>query len=183
MRYLDSRLAPVFYTEAGSEAFGVDGVGSIFGEALLGCLQGGAGVFNEQTQKWSVSINSLCAALGKQLKIVNHNFETDQTFRVSETGPDELLHHLDGPPRVNVEITLHPADKRTHARILIRDEGENGVFDIGPPVADMHREELIAGTYDVRAVSDARLLAQGAIPPRKRFGRADPPFSEWRISL
>jgi hypothetical protein len=182
-RYLDNRLAPVFYTEAGNEAFGVDGVGSIFGESLLGCLQGGAGVFNEQTQKWSVSVNSLCGALTKQLTIINRKYETDQTFRVSETGPDKILHNLDGPPRVHVEITLHPADKRTHARILIRDETENGVSDIGPPVLDIHREELIAGTYDVCAVADARQLAQGAVPPRKRFGRADPPFSEWSIHL
>jgi hypothetical protein len=73
-------------------------------------------------------VNSLARALGPQLTIVNREYQTTQMFRVSDTGPDAPLHHLDGPPDVEIEITLNPPEKRTHAKILVADEKRNPVL-------------------------------------------------------
>ena len=44
-KYVDTRFAPMFYTcVPGSEAFGIEGIGSVFGEALLLCLKGVLGL-------------------------------------------------------------------------------------------------------------------------------------------
>jgi hypothetical protein len=185
--YQDDRLAPMFYTPPGSQAFGIEDVGSVFGEALIRCLRGGAGKLDQQTRQWSVTVNSLNEALAKQLMIVNREYGIEQGFRVSELGRDALLHQLDGAPQMPVEITLDPPDKRIHAKIFVSDEKENAVFDLGAPVPELDRREVQAGTYEVTAIPDVRLLADGEdlkkMPRKRTFERADPPFSTWPLSL
>jgi hypothetical protein len=186
VRFCDNRLAPIFHTVQGGDAYGVEDMGSIFGEALIRCLNGGAGTFNQATQQWSVTVNSLSHAISKQLSIVNRKFETAQECRVSEIGPDAALHRLDRAPPVSVEVTLNPPEKREHAKIFVFDEKEKTVFDLGAPVPDTYCRDVDAGNYEVGAVPDVRLLPEGADLSRlrsRRLVQANPPTSEWPLHL
>jgi hypothetical protein len=179
--YRDSRLTPAFYTPPGTQAFGLPGLGSVFSEALLRCLKGGAGVYDARGRRWLVTLNSLILAFNEQLRIVNAEYKTDQDSRISEIGKQALLHHLDGPPLVDVEITLAPQDKRAHARISVADEKDKKLFDLGAPFPDSHRNKLPAGSYAISSVPDVREPA--AVAHKLCHQQAIPPYSEWPLFL
>src|SRR5205823_1798125 len=61
----DDRRAPIYFGAApGTRARGKRGRPTLFGEAVLRCLDGGAGVESDDNDvRWRVSINSLARAL------------------------------------------------------------------------------------------------------------------------
>jgi hypothetical protein len=175
VQYIDDRLVSMFYTEQGGSAFGIENMGSIFGEALLRCLKGGAGIFDQRTGRWSVTVSSLRDAILKQLAIVNREYGTAQTCRTNAIGDDKPLHQLDGPPAVEVEITLEPPEKRAHGKIAVFDARKNPVFDLDTPTLDHYRKAVAAGQYEAESVPPG-------IPPRWLVP-AEPPFSTWLFNL
>ncbi|MEP7302783.1 MAG: caspase family protein [Caldimonas sp.] len=170
--YKDDRLAPVIYTaEPGATAFGVEGTGSVFGEALLASLDGGAGRYDEASQQWTVSLASLTQALPEQLAITNRKYDTQQMVRFSDIGPDALLRTLDQAPLVEVTITVEPVVSRPLTGVSVANADDVSVIEVAAPFPEMHRDHIAAGNY--------RVTAQGV----KKYLTAQPPATPWRLQV
>lgn len=156
--YRDDRLAPVFFTcEPGSRAYAIPGQETVFGKALLQCLKGGAGVFDAVERRWSVTTGSISRALEKHLERINTHYGVSQMFRVSNLGPDSVIHHLDAPPTVPVDITFGPPEARPYTQLRMSDAEDEEVLTLGAPVPAVHHELLSAGHYLVETVVDSRV--------------------------
>jgi hypothetical protein len=185
--YRDARLMPQFRTEPGGQAFGLPGVGSVFSESLIRCLKGAAADFDRYTNRWSVTVQSLVRLFDRQVDIVARECEVEQKCKISEAGGVGPLHSLDGPPMVDIEITLDPPDKRPHAKIFAVGNGNDHRFDLGAPVPDLDRRRVPAGLYEVYAVPDGRLLDASAdllgFQQNRSIEQAEPPFSPWPLRV
>jgi hypothetical protein len=180
--FIDSRFAPVAYTLPRTQAFGIPGVGSVFGETLLACLNGGAGKFDPQTRRWLVTCKSLIDGFQAQLDRINRQYGSDQVVSFSQYSTNApLLHHLDGPPLVEIEITVEPSLERygKHAHILVSDDKLTRVREISP-IPALHQDEVPAGNYQVSAIVETN------DQPVKRVDRlltAEPPHTPWSLTF
>ncbi|MCY1021353.1 caspase family protein [Pyxidicoccus sp. MSG2] len=183
----DDRLSPVFFTcVPGSLAYAIPGQETVFGKALLECLEGGAGVFNPDEQKWAVTTGSISRSLAKHLVRINQYYGVNQMFRVSNLGPDAVIHYLDAPPKVPVDITLTPPEARPYTRMRISDAEDEEVLTLGAPVPEAHRELLSAGNYIVKTAVDTQ--ADGApvgqcLLPRSRIYSVEPPAASMPVQV
>jgi len=107
----DQRAAPLFYAaQSGTSAAARPGVSTLFGEALIGCLDKNAAILDDSSgqAKWTVSSSSLKAALSKSLDALNKLYGGDQVVVVDGMSGDPVLRTLPGPPLVQQLFTLEP---------------------------------------------------------------------------
>lgn len=183
----DDRLAPVFFTcEPGSRAYAIPHQETLFGKALLECLDGGAGVLDPGEQRWSVTTGSLSRSLAKHLARINTRYGVSQMFRVSNLGPDSVIHYLEAPPKVPVNITLMPPEARTYTRMRVSAADDEEVLTLGAPVPEVHSELLSAGNYLVETAvdtgTDGAPVGQRLLP-RNRIYSVEPPAASMPVQV
>lgn len=170
---LDDRSAPTFFSAVpGSIANAVRGKPTLFTQALLDCLNGGAAELEEfdGTDRWRVSHLTLAGKLADRLRELASDAGGVQFPRSDGIGADAPLHYLDGPPSVRIDVEVVPPAALDCARISIRDDTGAEVVTLPKPL-DPHpfTTELPAGVYTVAATVDP------PTPPyRDVLGRARP---------
>lgn len=173
--YHDNRIVPIFYTaEPGATAFGIKGEGTVFGEALLRCLNGGAGRFDQSTGRWQVTVRSLTSALPDYLDIVCEEFGVQQTLRMANIGPNTTLRTLSGPPLVDVQITVSEHASPDAAEVSVSNDRSKRMFSIPPPFPAKHTCKIGAGSYIIEAPAPNQF---------HRIFNAAPPKSHWPVQF
>lgn len=181
---LDDRAAAVFYAAAsGGDAFAIPGQQSLFSEALLECLNGGAattvGENDDQEPIWGVTLYSLAEALPRSVDELSARLGADQRVTVGGSLGPAVLRYTDGPPTVNVSLRIHPEEAVPHARVTVVDAQEHERWT---NAGQRHPYELAlpAGSYSVR------VLFPSSTPPyveRASVKFARPPRAEWRVKV
>jgi hypothetical protein len=163
-------------------SYAISGRGSVFGEALLRCLGGGASVYDHNTCRWSVTVSSLCAQFKRHLDILNQELGTNQTAEVSYVPSETAFCNFDRPPKVGVKMTMDPAEARAYSRVAVFDDTDNRVLGFDAPLAHAREESLNAGLYRVLTETDP-LLRPAASVKISRLLQADPPACPWHLTL
>jgi len=182
---VDDRTAPLFHTAVpGAKAYAVKGKQTVFSQALLECLTGGAGREVEPradgTPPYGVTINSLRESLPYHLDRINREHGTRARFEVQGGGygGQRVIHWLDSPPLVDVTLELHPSEAHHHAGVRVvalNDNPDNRPsWDLAPVIPHPYCGSLPMGIY----LASARIeppapyvdngLAFSAIPPNHR---------------
>jgi hypothetical protein len=180
----DTRNAPLFYTcVPGGKAFGRAGESTIFSQALLQCLEGGAAESPDEAN-WQVTLSSLIAKLQDRIDALNTLYGSDQRVQVHGGDPKLILHSLDSAPEVEVEILIDPSVAKDHVGIRISDAEERIVRMHAKPLPETIRERLPGGHYELKALIDP------PVPPyvaRRGFFPASPPDRigprSWRLRV
>jgi hypothetical protein len=184
---VDDRQAPMFYTAVpGRMSFGIKGNQTIFSQALLQCLCGGAARRSlDESGKavWRVSLRSIADALGFHIDVINRAVKGKQKCLVDghELGRDILLCNLEDPPAVDVSVKILPDDAVELTKVIVLDAEDRTVWDLRVPL-DPHpySDRIPGGNYQLTATIVA---ATPEYRDRKFFVSADPPAAEWPISV
>jgi hypothetical protein len=128
----DQRCAPIFHASApGTNAYGIPGDKTLFGKALLRCLNGGAGEEIEREDGstiWQITARSLEAALDRCIKQLSETYETDQVCLPSGNllRLDTMLAHLSEIPDVDLVVEVLPSTAHETTAIEILDQNDLG---------------------------------------------------------
>jgi hypothetical protein len=95
----------------GEQAFAVPGASTIFSQALLAGLTGGAARSPaRECNQWHVSAASLLRFLAQRVDGVLADTEAVQSVELADLGRDMVFHRLAKPPDVEIVVNLNPAD-------------------------------------------------------------------------
>jgi len=161
---VDDRRAPTFFaTVPGDAAYGRPAATTLFMDALIACLEGGAADLLEidGREAWRVGAHGLTSALSEHLPELANQAGVAQEYRADGMGPNFFLHELADPPAVPVELTIRPEDAIDHAAVSIRNEEGDAACEVPRPL-DPHpyHLELPAGYY---------MIGADVVPPDARF--------------
>jgi hypothetical protein len=183
---VDDRRAPVFYAAVpGSAAYARDGQETLFGEALLKCLDacGGEPVDTHEGPKWCVTTYSLDKALHAYLAQLNAAHQTDQDCVMLGASRGEIIHYLDGPPQVDVVLEVAPEPAVAFAAVLVEDVfAGRPAWNLPRPVQpNPYCGRLPAGYYRISATIIPPNAAYENFPPVIRL--AGWPRGEWKVQV
>jgi hypothetical protein len=120
----DTRVAPIFYAAApGTGALAIPGQQTLFSKALIDCLNGDAGQFEEVEgqERWNISVHSLCEVLLLKMQELNARFGEQQEFLPGGWWKDTVICFLDHPPLVKVKLKVEPQEAVPCTRIMMMD--------------------------------------------------------------
>jgi hypothetical protein len=187
-KYRDNRVAPIFFTtEPGAEAFGLKCNQTFFNEALLQCLDGGAGVKigvdDQGNDCWGVTISSLHQKLQTVLNQVTNAHSVEQIFKAYGIGGDtSILTQFKTPPLVEVSLHINPEPARSCTSVKVEDAQDNAEWDLSAPIrSHPYCDKLRAGIYQISAAINPGLPFQ--ITRRKFLKTAEPPYAPWHITV
>lgn len=176
---VDDRCAPTYFASVpGTLAYARKGKQTLFCEALLDCVRGGAAAeLREEggTERWTITHMSLAERLAEYVPQLAGDAGAEQSIRSDGFGVDAVVHYLDAPPTVHVELEVDPADALDFTRIEILDDtGTAATPDPLPKPLAPHpfATDLPAGIYTIRAEIDPANAAYVALPGRARPLRA-----------
>jgi len=182
----DNRSTPIFYGSiSGKKAYAVDGAPTVFGEALLSCLAGGAGdmITDSGKEEYVITNFSLAQSLPKIIADINSRLETDQLCTTD--GPQQLasLVSLDAPPIVNITLEVDPAEAVPWTSVEIFDASTNEkVVDLPKPL----NPHPISFPLPLRCYR----LTGKVEPPQSTFANsppltkpARPPRENWKVLM
>jgi Caspase domain len=154
----DDRRTPTYFAAVpGAVAYARPGVQTLFSEALLACLNGGAAELEEVEgeDRWTVTHFSLGDKLAERVREIAADAGAVQWIRSDGFGTNAPLHYLDGPPRVDVELEVVPSGALEWARVAILDDSGAPAAELPTPLApNPYATTLPAGVYAVRAAID-----------------------------
>ena len=152
----EERLLPSFFaSKPGGLAFAKPGRETLFGGALLKCLEGGAGVPANETDlegpDWVVSLASLPKALKRHIDLANRDEEGAQEMLAQNLDGDFVLLRLEGPPDVAVSLAIDPEPAAAVARVSVVD-ADNSLRDFIPFDPNPFQTKLPAGVLRIRVI-------------------------------
>jgi hypothetical protein len=165
----DRRLAEVLATIADQLAFaGRPGERTLFGQALLECLEGAAAEVTvaQNVFRWPVDTVSIVRYLQERMDERNRELSTRQQFRTGSLLPIPLLSY-GVAPRVEVQLSVRPPEHAPQARV-----GFDYQFDppatrlIDPVVPHPFPLDLPMGLYKVGPPGGPPLRVE-LRPPRR----------------
>jgi hypothetical protein len=138
------RVAITFSPAPGEVAYGVRGGLSIFGDALLECLDGAAAELT--SDGWGITTLGLVRALPELVKdrTAKHGIHQDVTAG-GLIGP-ALVARLKEPPKARLEIAV-PEEAGAAAVVTVRDASFLPVLEAAPDAGGSLQLELPAGLY------------------------------------
>jgi hypothetical protein len=186
----DEPFAPVFFAAMPGElAYSIRGKQTIFSQALLDSLQGGAarecGFDAHGLPRWGVTIDSLRSNFEYHLTMINRRAGTEAGFNVvgGGSGDHRVIHWLDDTPWVRVTLEIDPKRACPHTSVTIVDADD----DDKPPNWDLPRVtphpyhgRLLAGAY--RAIARIDASVDGLVGATKHF-EAVPPSRSLRMQV
>jgi hypothetical protein len=179
----DLRCAPIFFAAApGTNAFGISGDSTLFGKALLRCLNGGAGEEiegDDGSPIWQITMRSLEAALEQCVKQLCEVHETEQICvrGGNLVGLDTVLTRLTTIPTVDLKVEVLPSEASETTTIEILDEEAHGQALPSPLIPHPYTCTWPAGTYAFRWCSGA------AAPQKSPLRHVRPPIYHKRIPV
>jgi hypothetical protein len=179
----DLRCAPMFLAAApGSNAYGIPGDSTLFGKALLRCLNGGAGDEIEGDDGsiiWQITARSLEAALDKCVKQLSEDYETEQQCILggNPLRLDTMLARLTAIPNVDLVIEVLPSAASGTTAIEILDEDDHGQALPSPLTPHPYTCTWPAGYYAFR------WSASAGAPQKSPLRRIAPPIYRKRIPV
>jgi len=150
----DTRVAPIFYAAApGTSALAIPGEQTLFSKALIDCLNGDAGQFEEVEgqERWHVSVHSLCEALQLKIQELNTRFSAQQEFLPGGWWKDTAICFLNHPPLVEVELKVDPLEAVPCTRIATLESQGAGLIIPFPLNPHPYRGAWPAGFYTLSA--------------------------------
>ena len=134
---VDDRVQPSFFSsKPGDASFGKAGAETLFGGALLKCLQGGAGRQVDEADpfddNWIISLESLRTALMRFVNLANQQEQGAQKPITQNMDSDFYLLRLKGPPDVSVRLQIDPETAAPLAKVSILNIDNDPVRDLGP---------------------------------------------------
>jgi hypothetical protein len=172
----ENRCAPIFYAAIpGSAAFSIPGVGTIFGQTLIECLEGAAGS-QRGNSGWKVTPGSLSAALQMLMK------ESQGGVQATWTGgqisnAERTIVNLDGPPSVRVRLELKPAQRAGEVSLSVADARRAAVAVPVPLDPNPFSCHWPAGVYEITAAPPH----DTAIPREPLV--VNPPVTPWEAQI
>jgi len=179
----DPRSAVIFYaSSSGQMAYGYSGGPTLFGDALLACLRGGAGRREEQAdggEAWVVSVHSLARALPMYVDRIAAAAEIEQRVVIGGSVNEAIVHYLPGPPPVEVALRVDPAAAHACTWVKIWNTADELAFE-GRPPAPGDTFTLPAGVY--------RIVVETTAPtawatPKPRWIVVEPPEHSIKVAL
>jgi hypothetical protein len=149
----DNREAPIFFaTIPGAEAMALDGVQTLFSQALLACLDHDAlrpldEVDANGSPRYGATAYALEAALKPQFARLNATHTTTQQHTLGGRVSNLTLRYVDGPPAVDVHVQVDPEADAGNVAYLVEDAQGQNVFEVPAVTANPFSHELPAGTY------------------------------------
>ena len=122
---VDPRKAPIFYAaRSGKLGGGIPGVGTVFGEALLRCLENDAAELDDTAvvPSWRITIFSLNRAMRASVAQLNSDYNWDQEFVIDGDSGDSPLRNFAKPPRVRVSLELVPGPAAFCSQVSLTDQ-------------------------------------------------------------
>ncbi|HEY7498343.1 MAG TPA: caspase family protein [Vicinamibacterales bacterium] len=174
----DNREAPIFFaTIPGAEAMALDGVQTLFSQAMLACLDHDAlrpldELDANGNPRYGATAYQLEAALKPYLVTLNDKHRTTQQHTMGGRVSNITLRYAEGPPAVSVVVDVEPAADAASVVYRVEDAQGQGIYDLSPVNATPFSHELPAGTYKFSA------SVPNPQPPYERFaifGQVMPP--------
>ena len=173
---LDNRCAPIFYAALpGAAAYSIIGESSIFGRALLQCLDGRAGrKASTQDGSWVVTVGSLISSIQKVATEIALESGGQQEVFTGGLTPrlETVLRRLDGIPEAQVKLTLTPPAAQAALAVSRLDDGAP-VSLPRPLDPNPYSSQWRAGFYQFALQTPD---AQGA----PQIHAVEPPIFEWQ---
>jgi hypothetical protein len=177
----DDRQYGIFYATApGHAAYGNVGGHSLFCEALLRCLDGGAAIPGAVTRPskpspWRVTSESLKVALGNHLRTIADAAGTTQVLGALILGPEFQLRTYATPPQVELEVTVDPSRATECAELALLSATRELMKEFDRPLpSNPHVIRVPAGGY-IFTAKDHNIPRQYHVDPEEFIVHLDPP--------
>jgi Caspase domain len=184
----DLRRAPIFYAaRSGKTSAGVPRLGTIFGLALIRCLENDAAQLNsdEGPATWITTIYSLNRALRAAVAELNAAYRGDQEFVMDRDSGDATLRRFTAPPKVKVTLLVEPDHASQYTCIRVLNENGSVVLNLQPPIIPYpYRVDppgIDGGYYRIEATITPPLAPYVDSPPRTVTGQ--PPSASWKVKV
>jgi len=165
------------------QAAAVPGDQTLFGSALLACLNGGAGdSLGEDASGdplWGVTVQSLNDALRTKIDDLNRDLGGDQRYTLGGLLMPATLSLLDEPPLVDVSLRVDPEAAAQLSHLVIKGNNQPPRVFI-PPFPHPVENVLRAGYYSIE------LSFSPPTPPyvdRIRYKEARAPHTPWTVKV
>lgn len=162
--HVDDRHAPVFFAAlSGTRAYALVGEQTVFSKALLHCLEWATDEPEydpDGTERWPVTSMKLNEVLALHFDALPPSESGGQDFVPGgQFKGDAVLHYLDGPPLVRVEIRLHPGDALDPApgqtrHVEVRNRRNDVEHALPLPLAPGAPISVPMGTYNLYATTE-----------------------------
>lgn len=171
----DYRCAPIYFAALpGTSAYGIAGEGTVFGEALIECLEGAAGQ-RLGNQPWKVTTGTL---LGGLKAVIEHRYaDSGQLVWCGGqvTDNDQAIVELVGTPQVHVSIELCPTERAGEVCLCVN--GPDGPVDVPSPlVPNPFVDRWPAGIYEFASDPEHPAVRREPLPVL-------PPVFPWRTEI
>jgi hypothetical protein len=176
----DRALLTIYAAAPGSPALAGKKAGSVLGQALIRCLDGGAADLLD-TGQWGVTLSSLVRALPREVEEIARGYKRSQQVAFTGSFAEAVLVYLDSPPMVDVELKLNSQQSRSVVGVQLRASDGGVVFDSPVDASGPVRAELAAGLYSVTITLDTGDERPEIIGPRVLVAR--PPDVTWVFEL
>lgn len=181
--HADNRHAPVFFAAlAGTRAYALTGEQTVFSKALLNCLDWATDephYADDGTERWPVTSMKLNEVLAAHFEALPPSESGGQDFVPGgQFKGDAVLHYLDGPPPVHIELQFHPGGALDPApgqvrHVEVRDRRNAVAHSLPLPLSPAAPISVPMGTYNLYATTEpptppqeSQLDARPVKPPR-----------------
>lgn len=176
---IDDRRAPIFFAAPpDAKAQSLANEQTLFGIALLNCLNGAAAMpprddgAGRDATHWHVTSQSLNRGLKTALADLNRRFNLNQSWIVDGFGEDAVLCYLTEPPKVPVEFMVEPAMAVAETQVRVTSVLDTENAHTFPTNGNPHpyRQELLAGEYVLEAIASPPFQGQKRSCPIEPLG-------------
>ncbi len=151
----DDRAAPIFFAALpGASAYSLPGRSTLFSEALLKALSGGAGEPTDDAGRvrWRVSVGSLIPALKAYLEEMSRAYgEMQGVSAGGAVDVNTVVTYLPTVPDVNVVIEIVPAESVAEAVVTVPNDAGTNVPVPAPLNPHPYSSVWLAGYYRIGA--------------------------------
>jgi hypothetical protein len=146
-------IAPIYTSAApGTLALGAPGMGTLFSQALIECLDGLASS-PDRAGQWVVTDTSLVGPLRDRVMELAAQHDEEQVATAGGTLGHVVLHRLAAGPALEISLTVEPAEAAPFCFARLND-GAGGTIVERSPLHEPLVKTLPAGLYTVDVVID-----------------------------
>ena len=146
-------VAPIYTSAApGTLALGTPGMGTLFSQALIECLDGLASS-PDRSGQWVVTDTSLVGPLRDRVMELAGQHDEQQVATAGGTLGHVVLHRLSAGPELEVSLSVEPAEAAPFCFARLND-GDGGTIVERSPLQEPLVKTVPAGLYTVDVVID-----------------------------
>lgn len=173
----DVDVSPLFLAATtGKPAYARPGGRTLFGEALLWALDGGAAASPEENvvDTWHVSVTSLIRMLPERVHSLAQAENAEQSVDTAGRIGEAVIHEFEVPPQADLQVDLAPPEAQPKARATLKLDDDVVVDDLSEwPL----KRRVDAGLYRLDVATDAPYV------PRQRVLNIKPPSTSTSVTV